>query len=68
MLSRITVHLDHEWAERLKNAAHGMGYHSVADFLQITLVVQVGGLEHQFNNGEPFPPRPTLTQKIGGAA
>ena len=52
-LSRFTVHLDAESAERVKNAAAAAGAHSVAALLTVALMQHVVDLEREMNGGSP---------------
>ncbi|MBL8799262.1 MAG: hypothetical protein JNM56_35580 [Planctomycetia bacterium] len=63
-----TIHCDLMLAERIKNAAHASDRSSVAAFIISGLEAGLIDFERQHNHGEPFPPRPTLAEKIGGAS
>ena len=61
-LARFTVHLDADFGERVKNAAHA-GRLSVAAFCVAALADATLGAEREHNGGQPFPPRPVFTAK-----
>ena len=63
-LARLTLHVDEDTANRLKNAAAALG-RSLASVLVQAVVNQVQELE-QRNGGQPYPPRKSLPERLRG--
>lgn len=62
-LAAFTVHLDHDFGERVRNAAHATG-ESVAHLLTVAIANHVLDLERRHHDGQLFPPRPSLSQRM----
>lgn len=58
---RVTINLDDEMGNRLRNAGHAIGQ-SVARFCAFAVASQLGALEQ--THGGPFPQRPSLRERI----
>jgi hypothetical protein len=59
----ITVSLDEEFIERLRDCSAATGYH-ISALAEAGLLAEIGKL--QFQNGGPFPPRPRKKLERGG--